>query len=884
MSWLNEILSPAIGSLVLNKIGKNSRGFGGNTSSRSNTVDQVALPTSQVEDDPEVISQLTASVTDTRDPQASLPMIYTGPIELYDRPASGRQTGLTLAHAEVTGDNEEFLHLTYWITYGPIQGLDIVDTNYGDTLIENINSTGSLFSFRFDSSNSYYTSSEYDGYAAIFVHNGDVNNQATPDWHADTSFYPGIAYVKIRLELPDTSVETPPFTNVPNFIWHVYGKNPTQLVDDKTNKFKSRKALYLWDYLTSPVYGRGINSRDIDLASFLNVYELQPNSGWTTVIDGVTYGLSNYSHNIQYIDGNTSVGDAVTSMLGEMQCGLVFKRGRFYLRPTPDLLENSNNGTVNYGDDYSKYPGLLTFNITEKNIVGGLTFNPSPADRAVSKVKTTSVEYQRYVDTVDDVQYFLPQTRNYIVTDPDADPRNSNTVNLNYNGVPNVNEIKAEISNSKRSTLQFLGTGELLNADPYDIVTVNHYSYPSLVNYLFMITDTRLNMDMTVEIQAVLLNQQRSAANDALKDLLYEEELFAQDNLLKYVYDIPTSPILDYYQFNNQELDAYNYNLYRNSYSPGVTVDPTTGNTLEPNTVTGLVTSEISGAFDLDRTVSFGEYANTLTAKFSVSTALPLQNNIYLYLQVAPASEVDLNTNSWPNPPARFYPSNERYPAGQQSQWITEGDGTQQVFNFYEQLESNTNYVVRARVWDNINSEFVSELVNSFTTGSSSRFDDNTVFHQMHTLSGMWENRSDSAQGITAIQNSLGGSVRLFFYHTEPISTAKIGLHEFTFNIPTDLDEANNLPLYMSVPKTVIDSAPEDFFTDDIIWRFQFFDSEGVETYNSETDTFIPATYPTTDNIRLHRQYGFALDSDWDLSPYQRDILERTGNLGLLYD
>jgi len=739
MSWFKDGLKDVWDAFLGRDIGNTSSGFGGSGSSRSDTLDQLNLPNSATSDDPEEIRQLTTSLTDTRDTNASIPVIYGVPIEFLTRPAGGREAGLTLAHISTSGTNNEILHLTWWISHGPIQGLDAVDLNYGDNNIANLApETGTLWSWRFQDS-PYYSQTIYDGYGKIFVHNGDYSNPAAPTYHADENYYPGIAHVKIRLQLPTSGVVDPPFTNLPALKWFVYGINPTQLTND-TETTTNRRALYLYDYLINPVYGANIAKSDLDIGSFMDSYGIRSNNLINVIQDTgqVLSDPTDFNHESMYITADKSIGQNVTQQLAEMQSVLAFKRGKFYLKPNDNLLAVSTNWR---GGGYL-YPSITRFTLTEEKCLGGIVFTPPSGDSKPNKYSWKYIAHREVVGTVDNVTYYSPREREATAVSPygyDSRATGVAEPSFSYLTEPTSAELFGiAYSTPLKSSLSFKASGDFLNADPYDIVRVDHPSYRGLFWYDFVIVDVRINSDLTVDIQATGSLRFNASAGSLTSDSFESIEQDSDNFLKKYIYDYPEGDD-GVFQFHNQELSEYNENRFSDTYEPGVIIDPETGIGFNEGEVLLVTPRNPQSAIHpyYDHTIT----DTVISQRFMVEVAPTVSGQFNLYIRAYtkdPITEVltPVQRGNF-NDPFVSVPSNDRMPEQTTYQGTSlPQDSEGQFFEFTLTLLENTEYVIRVESYNNTTGELVNTIdLDTFTTYSdASNLDVNLFSYRAGTL------------------------------------------------------------------------------------------------------------------------------------------------------
>lgn len=562
MSWFNNILEPLRNvsndlENFKNRIGEITRGFGGLPTSRSDLFDQIANPELQPQTPQEVIQLISNSISNQRDPYVTLPVIYSAPIGIFDRRMTGRVTGLQLAEISSTGDNNEYLHLTYWICHGDIQGLDMVDKTSGTTVLPSSPSeTGSIYSVTFNESTRYTDFYAYSNYVRVYVNAGDETNTHSPAWHNDSRTYPGIAHVKIIMlyPVPDGSTVHPDDapTSIPNWQWHVYGKNPSSLTTADTDPNRSRSALYLYDYLTNSVYGRGIDPNSIDANSFLGYYNIAK-SKFPNTPDGVDA--------MMYLDNSNSTGQNVNVMLKEMMASLIFKRGKFYLKPHNNLVYNSKDLTSTKLAQLDQTFDVTYWNVSTGYLLNGLQFNLTPPEKKVNKLLVTSTEHKYYLGTSivegESVESYYPIERVAYIEEPDNINYADETITFTIQGDSNSTWIQAALENQNYQTVVSCTLdSNFLNIDVYDKIRFYHKTIPVLHGLMFQVQSVDINPDLTVSISAIEIEQDRNTWIAAQQRLMLGDQYYS-DFLKKNIYDLPASTADDFLQFNNQEISTY---------------------------------------------------------------------------------------------------------------------------------------------------------------------------------------------------------------------------------------------------------------------------------------------------------------------------------------
>lgn len=888
MSWFKDGIKDVWDAFLGRDIGNSGSGFGGSGSSRSNTVDQVNLPGSVNTDEPEEIRQLTSSIIDTRDPNSSIPVIYSSSLEFETTSPSGRETGPTLVHISTSGTNNEYLHLTWWVCHGPIQRLEAWDKNFGtDTPNNRLPDSGSLFSWTFDwpSPTQYYQQTVYDGYGTIFVHSGETSNQAKPTWHPDENYYPGIAHIKMTLQLPTSGVVDPPFINLPKLTWFVYGINPDWrlISNNPSSNTKNNKAAYLYDYLINKTYGAGIKPSDLDLGSFVDAYNIE-SSAINSYIgpDGEPINSQNPEpiHNVLHLSADKSVGENVTQQLAEIQSILTFKRGKFYLKPNDNLMFFSNN----WSSGGYRFPSISRFTLTEENCLGGLVFTPSPGEQNTNRYTFKVVNHRRYITTIDNVNFITSRDRIVEYDQTDKDPRVTDSLSphKSYSGSPSVADVLGAVATHKlKSSVSFKASGEFLNADPYDIVRIDHPNFGSLFWYDFIITDVRLNGDLTVDIQATGSQRFDSSARGLTTDALRVIEQDSDNYLKKYIYDYPESG--KQLQFHNQEISEYNENRFSDTYVAGVNIDPDTGNSVAEGTVLSVTALNPQSAIhpyyihtDTDSVIS-------QRFRVEIQQITSGQHNLYIraYTKDPVTGNITPVQKGSSNDQFRSVPSNDRMPE------ITTYQGTglqpqsgNQTFEFTLTLLENTLYTIRAETYNNTTGDLVNTVdIGDFTTyADASALPVNLFSYRTGTLESAYSGTYSYPGGnlSSVLANCLGGTLTVNYdlYYDQAGSYPR----SFTVDIPSTnvADALAKTFFYEYDNRDWIDIDPRPNY--DIREVLEFRDSGGTLIHTQSNFTWF-----FWGNTRLERAANFSQGSLYNLSEAIETALVDAGRTDLLW-
>ena len=299
-----------------------------------------------------------------------------------------------LVHSSSNGPNNNYLHLTYVLCTNKCRSVVIVDPQrdkQGNRVADRETNTAVR---------RYHQLGEDFEYQ--YFNNGYDNPRDIPYWHNDKNMYPGLAIVRIRLQAPDPNktINPPPFSGVPEYQFHV-GFAPTQeaFIPDTTitDSYKNY-ATALYKYLTDPVNGAGLSTSLVDRQSFEDIDEY----------------LLTFTAGPQYYNGlghirlrDTSIVQNIKDILFSMQCYLVFREGKFVLRPDPNYVWYVwNNSDIRSKVGLTGYPTIPSYNyrdiptqiepvyhtVAEDDIVGGIVFEPVTASQKYTDVELTFID------------------------------------------------------------------------------------------------------------------------------------------------------------------------------------------------------------------------------------------------------------------------------------------------------------------------------------------------------------------------------------------------------------------------------------------------------------------------------------------------------------
>jgi len=239
-----------------------------------------------------------------------------------------RRVGGTPIFYEVTGDNNEYLHMVIAICEGEIEAIDNVFFN--EEAIE-----GTYFPDIDDSVITFGQSTLYTGLLPKYKPFVELqkflgkDSQTPPSrlttetaWTSNDKLN-GVAYVYLRLLFdPDVFGST----GIPQINFQVKGKKLTHPNSANTNKlFSTNPALCIFDYLTNNIYGRGIATSDIDTTSFISAA-----TECDTLVTVGDFTQKKYTTN-GLVQTNQTALKIIEQLLTSCRGSLVFTGGKYKL-------------------------------------------------------------------------------------------------------------------------------------------------------------------------------------------------------------------------------------------------------------------------------------------------------------------------------------------------------------------------------------------------------------------------------------------------------------------------------------------------------------------------------------------------------------------------
>jgi hypothetical protein len=291
--------------------------------------------------------------------------------------------------------------------------------------------------------------------------------------------------------------------------------NGTSYAVTTTRTYSNNPALVLFDYLTNPVYGKGLNTSFIDLASFYKAKlicdRLVPS---TYAQDGRVNGRR---PNVEQEDGSTTTSPALPKVQIKLyECNTVLDSERPLRDNIELILESMEEAELIWsGGKYSlkldapvnaaEETALVVMSLTEDDIIRGkmeLEF-PDSSTRYTQCVARFNNEFEDFVDdTVTWPPTFSSVYNKYL--QEDSGTLLKTEVYLPCTSDPYHALAKAEqiVRTSRREMrAKFIVGKKGLLLEPGDIITVTDKS-SGLSNELMKVESIRMNGDLTADIEA----------------------------------------------------------------------------------------------------------------------------------------------------------------------------------------------------------------------------------------------------------------------------------------------------------------------------------------------------------------------------------------------
>ena len=334
-----------------------------------------------------------------------------------------RKIGGTRVFMEVSGSDNEFLHVVIAMSEGEINSFENVYLN-------NILSTDSRFS----------------GVLNVYTHTGSANQTAdsnlvadVPNWTSDHRLR-GTSYVYCKLKFDQDAYSS----GLPTITADIKG---TKIFDprDSSTAWSDNPILCIRDYLTNARYGRGIETALIDDTSFnaaANYCDTTVNIGGATVKRYTTNGIVNTSQ------GSMTI---LKQLLTACKGFLIFSGGKYKI-----VIDK---------------PETASFTFSEDNIVGGWTVALGTKNNQFNRIRANFINGAR------DWQPDIAVVESSALRTLDNGILLEKTISLPYTTdidrakmitTININQSRQKIS------CEFTSTIEALKAEVGDVVYIKH--------------------------------------------------------------------------------------------------------------------------------------------------------------------------------------------------------------------------------------------------------------------------------------------------------------------------------------------------------------------------------------------------------------------------
>ena len=318
------------------------------------------------------------ALSNTPSSTAAIPVIY-----------GERRIGGTPVYYQVTGANNEYLHIVLVLCEGEIDSIEQVYLN-DEPVFETETRTFTQTVSTVEADIGYIMAGDlktkFKNVVRINKHLGrsdqaadqDLINESGGKWTSSDKLS-GLAYIYVRLEA-DQDI----FRNIPQITCDIKGKKVQDRrfvysVDAGSNtwvagsqfvtRYSNNPANVLLDYLTNTTYGRGISINDINTTSFTTAANACDTS---VTLGGVS--VPQYTCN-GYLDTNASAFENVQKILTSCRGSLIFTNGKYKL-----LIDTT--GTA-----------VQTFD--EGNIVGNYDVSLGNKSNKANRVRAGFFNHQR---------------------------------------------------------------------------------------------------------------------------------------------------------------------------------------------------------------------------------------------------------------------------------------------------------------------------------------------------------------------------------------------------------------------------------------------------------------------------------------------------------
>ena len=402
-----------------------------------------------------------------------------------------------LVHSSSNGPNNKFLHLTYVLCTNKCSHVFIVDPQR--------NKQGTLVTDRNTNTTSRIIGSVDFEYQ--YFNNGYENPRDIPSWHNDKNQYPGLAIVRIRLEAPDPNktYNPPPFSGVPEYQFHVaFAPTQESFIPDTTitDSYKNY-ATALYKYLTDPVNGAGLSTSLVDRQSFEDIDQY---------LLTFTAGPSNWDGLGHIRLRDTSIVQNIKDILFNMQCYLVFREGKFVLRPDPNYVWYVwNHSDIPNKVGFLAYPTIPSYNyrdiptqiepvyhtVAEDDIVGGIVFEPVTASQKYTDVELTFID----MNIEEQIRSIDPILKNRFNVNKRKNLQNTLKIQTNTTKEPGYLKEFLFTQSQKADKVQLTLLPKHLSVEPGDILTIT-FDAAQLAGDQFVVQTIDVAVDYTINVTA----------------------------------------------------------------------------------------------------------------------------------------------------------------------------------------------------------------------------------------------------------------------------------------------------------------------------------------------------------------------------------------------
>ena len=411
-----------------------------------------------------------------------------------------RRVGGNLIFVETNGTSNKYLYNVFALCEGEIEGVQKI-------LVEDVE-------LPYPSGNTYTAGQVYTVTEGRFANRiqfqvfngteGQVQSSLaneTPTWPKKNRTLPGIAYVVFRFEWKEIKTQDDannnPFSGgIPKVQFDVFGKKVydvrthaggATLANDYANLTKTysfNPSNCLLDYMMNPRYGCGLEKEEIDADTFkiaANKYE-----------QTVTYytGQTGRAMTLNYVlNTENKLFDNVKALLGGCRGIMPYIQGRYKLK-----VEDGGNDT-----DITSTTINIAFDVDKSHIIGGITMQ---GERKDSKFNEVIVNY---VDP--DLNFSNQQVFYSVNGDQAADGNELLRREFTFSTLTNKSIAQdlaklIYLKSRNQKSISFSASQELLQVEVGDIIRVTD-AVLGLNLDTYRVVDIKLNLDLTVDIQAV---------------------------------------------------------------------------------------------------------------------------------------------------------------------------------------------------------------------------------------------------------------------------------------------------------------------------------------------------------------------------------------------